>query len=48
MPSIVSHIARFARSPKGQEMARKAQDYAKSPEGKRRIEDAKRRLAKRR
>ena len=44
---LMSKLARFARSPQGRRMARQAMDYAKSPEGKRRIADARRQLASR-
>jgi hypothetical protein len=46
--SLMSKIARFARSPQGRRMAQQAMNYAKSPEGKRRIADARRQLAARR
>jgi hypothetical protein len=46
--SLMSKLARFARSPHGRRMARQAMDYAKSPEGKRRIADVRRQLAARR
>ena len=44
----MSKIAGFARSPQGRRMARQAMEYANSPEGKRRIADARRQLAARR
>jgi hypothetical protein len=46
--SLMSKIARFARSPQGRRMAQQAMRYAKSPEGKRKIADARRQLAARR
>jgi hypothetical protein len=46
--SLMSKLARFARSPQGRRMAQQAMNYAKSPEGKRRIADARRQLAARR
>ena len=46
--SLMSQIARFARSPQGRRMAQQAMRYAKSPEGKRKIADARRQLAARR
>lgn len=45
---LMSIVARFARSPQGRRMAQQAMDYAKSPEGKRKIADARRQLAARR
>ncbi len=45
---LMTTIARFARSRHGQRMARQAMNYAKSPEGKRRIAEARRQLAARR
>ena len=42
----MNRISRFARSPQGRKYADKAQNYAKSPEGKRKIEQARRRFAK--
>ena len=45
---LMTALARFARSPHGRRVAQQAMNYAKSPEGKRRIEDARRRLAARR
>ena len=44
----MSKLARLARSPQGRRMTQQAMDYAKSPEGKRRIADARRQLAARR
>jgi hypothetical protein len=46
--SLMSKIAHFARSPQGRRMAQQAMTYAKSPEGKRRIADARRQIAARR
>ena len=46
MPSLMNRISRFARSPQGRKYTDKAQNYAKSPEGKRKIEQARRRFAK--
>jgi hypothetical protein len=45
---LMNAIARFARSPHGRRVGQQAMNYAKSPEGKRRIEDARRQLAARR
>ena len=46
--SLMSQLTRFTRSKQGRRMARQAMNYAKSPEGKRRIADARRQLAARR
>jgi hypothetical protein len=46
--SLMSKLSRLARSPQGRRMARQAMDYAKSPEGQRRIADVRRQLAARR
>ena len=46
--SLMSQLTRFARSKQGRRMAQQAMNYAKSPEGKRRIADARRQLAARR
>jgi hypothetical protein len=46
--SLMSKLARFARSKQGRRMTQQAMDYAKSPEGKRRIADVRRQLAARR
>lgn len=48
MSSLFAKVARFARSPQGQKLARKAASYANSPEGKRRIAQARQRIAARR
>lgn len=48
MPSLISKISSFARSPQGKRYATKAQNYAKSPEGKRQFEGLRRRFAKKR
>lgn len=45
---LMSMISRLARSPQGRRMAQQAMNYAKSPEGKRKIADARRQLAARR
>jgi hypothetical protein len=45
---LMSMITRLARSPHGRRMAQQAMTYAKSPEGKRKIADARRQLAARR
>ena len=48
MAGLMGRITRFARSPQGRRLAQKAQGYASSPEGKRKIAEARSRLAKRR
>ena len=45
---LMSMLAKFARSPHGRRMAQQAMNYANSPEGKRRIADARKQLAQRR
>jgi hypothetical protein len=45
---LMSIVAKFARSPHGRRMAQQAMNYANSPEGKRRIADARKQLAQRR
>ena len=49
--SLMSSLTRFLRSPQGRRMAAKAtskaSEYAKSPEGKKRIEQARRQLVER-
>jgi hypothetical protein len=46
--SFMSKLTRLARSPQGRRMAQQAMNYARSPEGKRRIADVRRQLAARR
>jgi hypothetical protein len=46
--SLMTTISRLAASPRGRRLARQAMDYARSPEGKRKIEQARRQLAQRR
>jgi hypothetical protein len=48
MPSLMSRISSFARSPRGQELTRKATRFARSPEGKRRIAQVRERFARKR
>ena len=43
---LMSMISKFARSPQGRRYAKQATDYAKSPEGKRRIADVQKQLSK--
>lgn len=47
MASLINRISTFARSPQGRRAQEKAKSYASSPEGKRKIEQVRRRLAKR-
>ena len=47
MPGLMSKITRFARSPQGRKLANRAQSYARSPEGKRKIADVRGRMGKR-
>jgi hypothetical protein len=46
--SLMTMIARLARSPQGRRAAQKAMQYANSPEGKRRIAQAREQIATRR
>jgi hypothetical protein len=46
--SLMNKLARLARSPQARRMAQQAMEYANSPEGKRRIADARRQIAARR
>ena len=48
MPSLISRIGRFARSPQGQRLARQAQRYAARPENRRKVTGLRQRLMKRR
>jgi hypothetical protein len=48
MASLMSRVARFARSPQGRKMSDKAMRFAKSPEGKRKIAQARERFASKR
>jgi len=48
MSSIISRIARLARSPKGRRVVDQAMRYARSPQGQQRISQAKSRLSQRR
>jgi hypothetical protein len=45
---LLSKLARFAASPQGKRLARKAMAYAQSPQGRARIEQARRQIASRR
>jgi hypothetical protein len=41
---MFSKLTKLARSPQGQKALRQAQDYAKSPEGKRKVADLRSKL----
>ena len=47
MPSPLGRLTRLARSPQGRKLVARAQAYADSPEGKRKIQQTRERLAKR-
>ena len=47
MAGMFDKVSRFARSPKGREPTQKAQRYARDPETKRKIADARGRFGKR-
>jgi hypothetical protein len=44
--SFLGRIGKFAKSPQGKKLINQAQDMAKDPETKKKIEDARRRLMK--
>jgi len=46
MPSLMSKISQFARSPKGRQMTDQAKRFASKPENRRKAEDVWRRFAK--
>ena len=46
--SMISKLARFARSPQGRATFAQAKRYARSPEGRAKIDQARRQLATRR
>ncbi len=48
MSSLIGRISRLARSEQGRKLSERASQYAKSPKGRRKIEAARRQLAKRR
>jgi hypothetical protein len=48
MPSLMSKISQFARSPKGREMTGQAKRFASKPENRRKVENAWRKFAKKR
>ena len=46
--SLLTSLGKFARSRKGRQLAQQAMNYANSPQGKRKIADARRQVAARR
>lgn len=48
MASLTRKIAEFARSPMGRQIAARAKEYAARPENRRKIEELRARLTKRR
>ena len=46
MPTLIGRIAKFARSPKGRELTRKAQRFASKPENRRKITELRSRMAR--
>ena len=48
MAGLLSRVARLARSPQGRRLAAKAQQAAKDPETRRKIEQARGRFARKR
>jgi hypothetical protein len=48
MPSMMSRLARFARSPQGRKIANQAQRWASDPKNRQKIEGFRKRLASRR
>jgi hypothetical protein len=48
MPSMMSRLARFARSPQGRKLASQAQRWASDPKNRQKIEGVRQRMAKRR
>jgi len=45
---LMDKISRFARSPQGRKAAQRAQSYASSPKGQRKIREVRSKLMKRR
>ena len=43
---LMGMISKFARSPQGRRYAQQAMDYAKSPDGKRRLADVRSQLSR--
>ena len=48
MAGMLGKLSQFARSPKGRELTRKAQQYAKDPATRQKIADMRGRVARRR
>ena len=48
MASVTKLIKDFARSPKGQQLIEQAKEQANKPDNRRKLEELRRRLAKRR
>lgn len=48
MAGLMGKLSQLARSPKGRELAERAQRYARDPETRRKIAEARSRLAQRR
>lgn len=48
MASLTSKLADIARSPQGRRLADKAKEYANKPENRRKIEELRAKLAKKR
>ena len=46
--SLLRNVARFARSPQGKRLIEKGQRMARDPETRRKLDDARRRLATKR
>ena len=47
MAGLMGRLTRFARSPKGRELAERAARYARDPQTQRKIAEARKRLARR-
>lgn len=48
MASLVRRLSDFARSPQGRQLAEKAKQAAQDPQNKRRLEELRQRLARKR
>lgn len=48
MPSLMSRLAKFARSPQGRKAAAQAKEFASKPENRRKIEQLRGRFARKR
>jgi len=46
MPSLISRVARFARSPQGRRLADQAKRFASKPENRQKIEQLRARFAR--